>query len=262
MRGIGPLILVFLFPAVAAAQGAPRGTPYRVVKDPAPDRVQEAVDELKTAFKGKDPMEQMRAIRRHAGVDADKVADAVAAGLRSRNDDVKLMAIEALGWSPNQEALKQLHRLYRRERKLLAKKEQQYAALFKAIGRHGEKSSLTVLADSPFTGLTPKVAEARIFGIANIRERDAVEALIKGMRLTGQNPRDRRMEQGSRGMQYFRPAMVVLTGEDMGTNDAAWQKWWRDNKKTFKISPTRPAVPADVQRYWEGFWDVSYAEGQ
>jgi hypothetical protein len=201
-------------------------------------------------------------IRSQGGINSPEVVHALAKGLRSKDEGVKIETIAALGWNQSPEALKQLHRLYRREGKLLAKQEDAYAALFKAIGRHGDKSSLTVLADSPFKGLTPQVAEARILGIANIRERDSIEALMKGMRLTTEETggrRPRSVETRSRGMRFFRPALCVLTGVDNGESDEQWQAWWRDVKKKFRVAEKRPAsAPSDVKRYWAAYWDIDY----
>lgn len=248
-----------LFAAAAFAEG---GSPYPRVDDPSPGVVKGAVEALETAFKGKDTAAQVSAIRSQGGVNANEVVHALAKGLRSKDDGVKIETIHALGWHPSKEALKQLHRVYRRERKQLADNEDVFAALFKAVGRHGDASSLTVLGDHPFTGLTPKVAEARILGIANIREKRSVEALMKGMRLTTEETGGRRarsVETRSRGMRFFRPALSVLTGEDMGEMDEDWQRWWRENKNKFRISETRPAsVPADVRAYWEAYWGTSY----
>jgi hypothetical protein len=249
---------VLLFASAAFAEG---GSPYPPVNDPSPGVVKAAVEALDAAFKGKDAAAQISTMRSQGGVNANDVVHAIAKGLRSKDEGVKIEAINALGWHPSGEALKQLHRLYRRERKILAEDEAVFAALFKAIGRHGDKSSLTVLGDHPFTGLTPKVAEARILGIANIRERQSVEALMKGMRLTTEESGGRRarsVETRSRGMRYFRPALCVLTGMDMGEADEDWQRWWRENRNKFRMREERPPVPADVKSYWEAYWSVSY----
>jgi hypothetical protein len=252
-----PLVVALLVSAALAQSPFPREDV------PSPDRVKAATAALTDAFRGKDIAAQEAAIRAHGGVNADPVVHALAKGLRARNDSVKTLAIEALGWHPSPEALKQLHRLYRREGKLLAKEPVPYAALFKAIGRHGHKSSLDVLADSPFKGLTVEVAEARILGIANVREKRSVEGLLKGMRLWSEDDErgsgGKRSSGGSRGMRFFRPALCVLTGVDNGMADEAWHGWWRDNKNKFKMSPTRPkTVPADVKTYWKGFWGEDY----
>jgi hypothetical protein len=247
---------------VLATAAFAKGSPYPPVNEPSKGVVKGAVDALNAAFKGKDTAAQISAIRSQGGVNDNDVVHALARGLRSKDQGVKIETIQALGWLPNKEALKQLHRVYRRERKILAEDEAVFAALFKAIGRHGDKSSLTVLGDHPFTGLTQKVAEARILGIGNVREKDSVEALMKGMRLTTAETGGRRarsVETTSRGMQYFRPALCVLTGVDMGPGSEDWQRWWRENKNKFRIGKERPAsAPSDVKAYWEGYWGIDY----
>ena len=186
------------------------------------------------------------------------VTRVVAKALRDKEMRVQQEAIDALGWSKDPSALKQLHRLYRRDKKL-RNNEALFTSLLRAIGRHRDKSSLDVLRDSPFKGLTIATGQARIFGIANIRTKESVETLIKGMSLGGGDPRGGRGGGATeRFMVDMRVALFVLTGEDHGTDKDAWFSWWRDNKKKFRISPDRPKLPAADQATWEQFWNEPY----
>ncbi|MHC4932740.1 MAG: HEAT repeat domain-containing protein, partial [Planctomycetota bacterium] len=174
-----------------------------------------------------------------------------------KKEKVQIAAIDALGWSKHADALKQLHRLYRRDRSL-SKKEEAFAHLLKAIGRHGHKSSIKVLMDNVFKGLTLETGKARIMGLGNIREKESVEELIKGMKLAGGNPpRSNRYGQ-PRFIDWFRLAMLVLTGEDRGGDKEAWDRWWRENKKAFRMSRERPKISEELQDKWEGYWKEPY----
>jgi hypothetical protein len=95
-----PLVLALLASAALAQSPFPREDV------PSPDRVKAATEGLTAAFKGKDAAAQEAAIRAHGGVNADPVVHALAKGLQARNDAVKTLAIEALGWHPSPEALK------------------------------------------------------------------------------------------------------------------------------------------------------------
>ena len=256
------LATLLVFAALAAAQDKPGGTPYEAI-DPNPDQVKEAVGAINAAFKDKKATDaQLAAIKQYGGYADEKVVRALAKGLRSKNGEVKLEAIDAFGWNQHKESLKQLHRLYRREKQTLHKQEDLYAATFKAIGRHGKKKSLEVLGDSVFKGITSDVAQARIYGIANIRHKDSVVGLLKGMRLTSTQAGGRtsgRVAVESRGMRFFRVGLAVLTGQDFGGVSEDWQRWWRKNKGKFRMSPTRPPdVKQDIKDSWSSFWGTPY----
>ena len=117
---------------------------------------------------------------------------------------------------------------------------------------------MKVLIDSPYSGLTIATGQARIFGLGNIRSNDSVEELIKAMRLGGGETRGGRSPTRERFMVDARIALYVLTGVDHGEDKALWQEWWRKNKKTFRIEPERPQVPADVKSTWELYWNQPY----
>jgi HEAT repeat protein len=235
----------------------PLGAPHRRTENPDDRTVELAVDGLKEGLKSKDPEERAAAIETFGYVQSDKVSRAVAKALRDREDRVRLEAIEALGWATDKDALRQLHRLYQRDKKLRSD-ETVFTALLKAIGRHGDDSSVKVLIDSPFKGLTIATGQARIYGLGNIRSNDSVEELIKAMRLGGGETRGGRSPANTRFMIDMRVALYVLTGLDHGTSKEVWQGWWRDNKKKFKVSPERPNVPDSIKSDWQTFWNEAY----
>ena len=92
-------------------------------------------------------------------------------------------------------------------------------------------------------------------GIANIREKKSVESLMKGMRLTTEESGGRRarsVETRSRGMRYFRPALCVLTGADMGEMDEDWQRWWREaihRLRQFRRPVQRTALSLGLRQF-------------
>ena len=106
-------------------------------------------------------MTRVVAISTYGGLADDDVVALVARGLTDPDDEVRLTAIDTLGWLPRPDALKRLHRLYRRDTKL-REDEVLFSRLLQAIGRHGDRSSLEVLKDHPFDHLTLASGKARI----------------------------------------------------------------------------------------------------
>lgn len=235
--------------------------PLEIVDNPTPDQVNAALARFKEAYKAKDADLLASTIEGHGGLVDDKVIHELARGLRYPDRKVRMYAVIALGWVPADNALRQLHRMYRREKNLGKEDEALFAELLKAIGRHGDRRSIDVLSDKPFRYHTLESSRARIYGLGNIRHKDAVEELMKGMQLTGSaGPRGARAfgTEQPRAMQEFDVALTVLTGATVGPDQQAWLKWWRDNKKKLKVSPTRPTVPDDIKRTWERYWNAPY----
>ena len=235
--------------------------PVIIVETPTPEQESQAVANLKDAFKSKDADTIANALQRYGGTVSSRVVHEVARGLRYRDSKVRMIAVQALGWMPSAEALKQLHRMYRREKKLGKDDEALFAELLKEIGRHGDKSSIKVLSDKPFKYHTLASSRARIYGLGNIRVKDSVETLMKGMQKTGTGgTRDRRSfkQDQPRAMPEFNVALTVLTGTSLGPNQQAWLQWWRDAKKKLKVSPERPKVPDEIRRKWEAYWNEQY----
>ena len=238
----------------------PLGSPYGRKENPKAAQVKAAVANISEAFKTKDDQLRINAIQAAAGLIHPDIVRAISRGLRVNRKAVRLAAVDALGWMKSPEGLKQLHRMYRRE-KDLHRQEELFAAVLKAIGRHGDKSSVRVLYDSPFKGLTIHSGRARIMGLGRIRQRDSVETLIKAMRLTGRRPRDFRVPDNPRFLEEVNVAMTVLTGATPGTSKDDWQKWWRDSKRKFRMKKELPRIPKSYETRWEEYWNEPYREG-
>jgi HEAT repeat protein len=232
---------------------------FEWVMNPTEEQVEQAVADLKDARASKNSARLLASIYTNMLIVDAKVVKAIHQAAKKQGRSVIEAAIEALGWMPDKSALKELQSVYRSHRDLY-KFDNYYAGMLKAIGRHGDPSSLKILLDKPFKGLSMASGRARILGVARIREKDSVEGLMKAMNLAGGN--GRRALQAGTGSQPFmgaiRLALVVLTGEDKGTSKTAWQNWWRDNKRTFKVDPKLPTLSESMRETWEEYWEEPY----
>jgi HEAT repeat protein len=241
------------------AEGATART-MEIVTSPSGDQVKEAVAALEAAFDAKDDERIAEALQRYGGVHDKAVLHELARGLTSSSARVRWVTVDTLGWSRYPAALKQLHRMVARERNLAKDDEALFAHLLKSIGRHGDRSSIEVLTNDPLKNLTYASGRARILGLARTRSKEAIDELLKAMKLAGDRPRRRGGDAVvPRFLQDFRLALMVLTGEDLGLSKEAWIDWWRKNDRSFKISPVPPTLPPAAKATWEEYWDEPYA---
>jgi len=213
---------------------------------PEPSEIEAALTRLREAFKQGDAPERVSAIEAATSVlDGDVIAW-IARGLRDSEPSVVTAAIESLRYMDHPDALVCLHAMYKRDKKL-RKDEEMLVRLLKAIGQHGSTSSIPVLNDSPFSSPYARVVQARVLGLANIRDKDSLEALMGLMKLAGRH-------QIQNHMRSFRLALMVLTGTDEGQSQDAWMSWWNDNKRKLVVDPKPPALPKDLQEQWDTYW--------
>lgn len=238
------------FSLLAPPQDPPAEEPSQepeveVVEEVSPEV---AAATIKEALKGKDYI-AIAATIEELGMAADKkVVKAVAAGLKSKDKLVKTAAIRALRYNAEPGALTEL--LKRKKDKSIIEDPELAVEYYHALGQAGDRKAIAVLTDDLFTSAKgDKVARARIASLGHIRHKDSVDELMGYMVSSG----------GRRGSpryaQDVRLALVVLTGEDYGTNTTAWLDWWGDNKAKLKISPEEWPLPnAKMQRQWKILW--------
>jgi len=241
---------------LAPLQDPPEGPP-----PPDPELVEAALVDLEQAFKkGKAP-ERVAAIEKHAEVNDAEVVRWIGKGLEDKDDGVKAAAVEAFRWLPNEKALAALHDALLKDKEL-KKNDALYAALVKAIGQHGDPSSIDVLLDGA-TAAAPKEATiARIYSLGHIRDKRSVEELLDLMRKTG---RLRGKNGGGGGQQplskQFAVALHVLTGESFGEDEKAWMDWWKEHGKKFEVAEEAQGLDPKIKAHFDKYWSKQPARG-
>lgn len=217
---------------------------------PDPKLVAEAVLDLREAFEEGDSKARVEAIERRAVVPAPEVVEWIAKGLPLAKEPlVRAASLNALRWMEHPDALETLHRTYVKAKEF-RKDPELHVVILKAIGQHGDASSIEHLADYSAKDTTGPVRKARIYGLGMVREKESVERLFELMRKIGPRHAQPQMDQ-------FRLSLVILTGDDHGgTSQEKWQSWWKDAAKKFEVAEKPPELPAAMQRTWNDFWDL------
>ncbi len=237
------LAAAFLFPAT------PQDSPDDL---PTPELIEEATTKIDEAFKTRETEEIVAALATYGRTLDAAVIKSVAKGLKHKQPEVQAAALEALRFNAHPDALKPLHKTFK-DNKKLRKNNELYTALIKAICQHGSKTSLPLLSKNPLSKVTHEVARARILGYGMIRDTDSIAGLMKLMQSVTFRVREPYMED-------FRLSLYILTGVDKGTNAAAWQAWWNDNKKKHEVDPTAPKLPELAQIRWDRYWGLETKE--
>jgi HEAT repeat protein len=190
------------------------------------------------------------ALRAALGVVAPRVIDVLdSKGLRHPDLELRGAVVEVLARMDHPDALKALHAMLKRDKKELEEAPPRHAALLRAIARHGEESSIPDLVADLFQSPDRGVVGARILGLGHIRCAKSVDELMRLMRSA---PRARVGDH----IQEFRLALVVLTGEDKGTDQELWINWYGDHQSKLEIAPDEPELPRELRRRWNQYWGI------
>lgn len=257
-----PLLAPLALSAPPTAWVGPQPAPLFALDDededeeeqgPTKAEVEAMVERIEEAFKGKtEVLVRVEAVRAAAAVPHDDVAKALRDALGDKESEVTLAALDVLGKMPVEEALDELLRFHKKDRRL-KKDDELLAESFKAIARHGDPDTAELFTDNLFSNTSDVVVEARILGLGMIRDAVAVEGLMDVLKATygkkgGNQPKV---------MPHLVLSMTVLIGEhENGSNKDKWVAWWNDNKRDLEISAELPEVPAQMLRKWQTYWGL------
>jgi len=211
--------------------------------------VKAAVKALSEGLAAKEPAARLVALRAAAEVVHDDVVKAITAGLKDKVTTVRDGTLDLLGRIELPSALSALHEHARKQRRTLSDEPEHYALVLKCAARHGDPSTIELLLDKAFDSDHDELERTRVLGLANIRDKRAVEALFDLL-----TKADRRRVVPRMGELQL--AFNVLLGVDVGKNQDRWQAWWNDNKKTYELTPKFPVLPAESLATWERFWGL------
>lgn len=238
------LSLLALWPAIEPTSAAAHAQVWGEERSP---QAAAHLERLREAFDSGSAAQRVAALReswRHAD---EAIVAQVRRGLGDRDVEVRLAAYDALGRNTHESAFAALLTHHRERRKELRTQDRDLPALLAALARRGDARAIAPLtADVQAQRLVPTI-RARILGLARIRTKDSVEALMKLADEVGFVDMHNHLED-------FRLALVVLSGVDHGRSLDAWRGWWRGARATF-TPPQRVGelAPADAAR-WREFW--------
>jgi len=216
---------------------------------------QEAAAQIREALKSKEEIVMVAALQSLGQIPSKLITAEVAKGLKIKSEAVVMAAMEALRFNKDASALGLLLKV-RKEKSIQdnAKTAEAYAY---ALGQKGDKKAIPALTDNLIgTAKTPtNVIKAKVLALGHIRHEDSVQALLDYAKTTigglgrGGGGGGRKLSREAYG------ALMVLTGTDQGEGIQAWEDWWYDHRKDFKVSATAwPLENKRDQRMWDNVW--------
>ncbi len=221
----------------------------REKESPSPALVEETVERLEQAYEANDRTTIQAAMEAATQVLHPAVIREVRRALQNKDLEVVLAGVHALRWMDHDDVLDALHGAAKDKR--LMKEAPVAGAILKAIGQHADPRSIAILAQDPTESLDRVPVQARILGLGRIRSKDSVAALMKLMAETAGAAGHRRF---AGWMEDFRLSLMILTGVDQGKTPEHWERWWRENQKTFVLPPEPPPLPKAQRTRWNVFW--------
>jgi len=225
-------------------------SPQESPPTPSPERVAEVVKNIEQTLKRGTDDERVRLLTRASDVPSKEVAQVLKSSLKSKSPKVVSAAIQGLRWMQHPAALEALQKAYA-SNKALRKDVVLRLSMLKAIGQHGHVSSIKLLSHEIYASKNVDLIKVRIFGLGMIRHADSLKALFKLM-----NSNAPHTVQNSMGA--LRYSLMFLTGVDKGPKRESWVKWWRDNRKVFKMAPLSKAIPRRNLDYWARYWGIDF----
>lgn len=243
--------------AALLAPPASAGTILRVSIPPcsrqAPDAAAVA-EQLRQAFDEGSAPQRILALKASANHADAAVVTQARRGLEDRDVDVRLAAYDALGRNSHGQAFEALLAHQRVKRKELRSLERDLPALLIALARRGDARALAPLTDDVQAQRLVATIRARLLGLARIRSKASVEALMKLADEVGFVDMHNHLED-------FRLALVVLSGVDHGRSLDAWRAWWLGVKEHFAPPERAPELVAKDAARWREFWREAPPEG-
>lgn len=252
---LSSLLLSSSFLLAPSALAYPQDPPAEKSEVPASiDEIkpEEAAAQIREALKSKEEIVMIAALEMLGTIPSKLVTKEVAKGLKIKKGPVQLAAISALRYNTDPSALDVL--LKARKDKTIHANMKTAEAYAYALGQKGDPKAIKALKDNLVgTSKTPTpVLKAKVLALGHIRHKDSVEAILDFEKTSiagGRGGVRRKMSRESRG------SLAVLTGTDQGDKLQAWQDWWYDQRKSFKMSKEEGELESPrEQRMWTKLW--------
>lgn len=215
-----------LVPAVAFAEDGAADAAPSAEAEPRATATAESVLE---GLASEDARVRLAACETARDVAGSKVVAGLVKALGDKADTVRVAAIGALGARTEADDKKAAAAGLNKRLAAWAKSAEsrpELDAALDALHDLAQVSSVKPLMDGIDLKTDADEAEARLMAVANVPDKEAIEALIKF--------RGKGRRRGSNGQQQLaHKALLYATGAKVQNDPDAWRAWWKEREKSF-----------------------------
>ena len=223
----------------------------------------EALEKLKIAEKAGIETVLLESIEEFADIKDKKVIAEIATHLKHKSENIRYAALKALRFNEDPESLSRLLKFSKDKR--LKTDTNYHVEYIYALGQKADKKAAKIIKDDLVmsSAVDQKILAAKVLALGRIREIDSIETLM-GFTVSGGRRGGARKRGGTVPMrQEVQTSLAVLTGVELGNNAQAWNDWWNDNKRGFKISSKEGTISnARLDRRWKALWMTETEKAQ
>lgn len=217
---------------------------------------------LSAARKAKDDGALINALEKAIWLDDKRVTRLVTPYIAHEVDSVAEAAVKALRYHENKSSYKALVKA--EASKVARKRPELRGHILLAIGQCGDKKAISTLVDAIKSTRARPVHRAATMALAHIRHKEAVDAAIKLLTVTGRRAGGRRGGGNNPDRGPTGPYLTLhyLTTRTHDQDPGKWKKWWRSNRSTFEIPKTPIGVERRLAQRYEATWKRPTKDGE
>jgi len=210
------LLAVVIAPGLALAEDA----------DSPPRPAKEVIADLKS----KDLDTRMQAVEDSARCHDSGVTSQLIRMLKEKDHEVRMAVIEALGHRQEKACRKKAASALSPRLKPLGANlqyEEEYALTIASLHALAQVSTIKSLMAFDLDE-NPETAKARLFAVANVPHKSAIETLIAFLSKGRKRGRNNQRQACVQALRY-------ATGQKLGNDPDQWRRWWREVEKDFSF---------------------------
>ena len=216
---------------------------------PADEKTQAAA--LIEAFRDKDLEIRLKAAEEAQVLQHESLTSPLVKLLADKERAVREAAIEALALRSEAKARRKAADALADRLARVAKHPADRPELLQSIAalkRLAQPSSIKALLDGIEVEMDLEEVEARIFAVAEVPHKEAVEALIDFLALGRRGGRAKHRELANKALRYATGSTPGEENRTAGHDADRWRAWWRENEKTFDFEAIANARAEEADR--------------
>jgi hypothetical protein len=195
-------------------------------------------------LKAKDAETRVKAATEAKTLQAAALTSPLTRLLSDKESGVREAVIDALGARVDRAARKKAASALAGRLPRLSKHVADQPELLQIIGALGalqQSSTVKALLDDIDVEVDAEIVRARLFAVAAIPHKQAIEGLITFLAKGRRGGRGKHRDMADKALRYATGAQPHKENRSAGRDADRWRAWWRENEKTFSFDAVQDA---------------------